>query len=408
MGSASSRARLRARPAASPLSSSSRAIASSRSACTIENGADRRRAIEHARQRGGRCLRITLSKPQHRQGDDHRPAVALVFVHLGQSVRHLRGRPASRGPAGCGSAAWPGALRVERRPPLGRPEGDERFLVPAGRQLEYAAKVMEREAGHRLDLGAKYRLAAREPPLALLGPPLARLAPPSVVYARPTTGSSPQPWRSANSTVWRARCTTSSYDREHARSALYARPVNSRYGRSIRRARATPCRGAVPRRPSKAHERGDAQVEQCQCTQLVAELELLRFRGLGGCEQPFRFRDGGREIAALAGKRGRSTPRKTSKRARRSGRYRGRPGCCQLETSLGLVQRTAGRARQRPPALSAQGRRRRRSRGRPREARARWHSGRRGRGRPSGRRASGGPCPRSAACAWRIASTTYP
>ena len=186
--------------------------------------------------------------------------------------------------------------------PLGGPEGGQRVGVTAARQLEQPADVVDRHRRRGLGFRSDGALGALDPGLGLLEPPLpdqrsseyhvgvagGRLVGPAVPFGQPDRlpAALRRPRRRPEISI----------------AAWCARPVNSRYGRPIRRASTTPCvqvplRLLEPGRP----ELGDAEADQRQRAQLLAQAGLRRVRSLGHGPQPPRLLRHRRDVAALPG-----------------------------------------------------------------------------------------------------------
>ena len=156
----------------------------------------------------------------------------------------------------------------------------------------------------------------------------------------PAAGSSVQPCRSASSIACLLRSAARANDRETSIAAWCARPVNSRYGRPIRRASATPCsrcrsRLLEPGRPVL----GDAEVDQRQRAQVLAQAGLRRVRGLGHGLQPPRLLGHRRQVAALAGQQQPDHPEQHLHLPAPAGRHRRRSPLRQRQVPLRLLQR---------------------------------------------------------------------
>ena len=118
----------------------------------------------------------------------------------------------------------------------------------------------------------------------------------------PAAGSSVQPCRRASSIACRRAPPPARRRPERSIAAWCARPMNSRYGRPIRRASATPCsrcRSASAKPPPQYL--GDAEVDQRQRAQLLAQAQAAPRPGPRLGPQPLRLFGRRRKVAALPG-----------------------------------------------------------------------------------------------------------
>ena len=223
---------------------------------------------------------------------------------------------------------------------LGLRNEAESFLVAAARQLEEPASVVQRQV--RLGLGVDVKCTLRPPE-------------PAVGVLEPSPGQHRTAEHRVRDTRGRVLGPAVAFGELHRLEVpLHRQLVRAIEGeeravgksghlevRAFDQVREIDAFVDVPFRiiESTAEELGDAEVDQRPRTEVVAELELQRIRGVGRRQQPFRFGFDGGLIALLPGER-EPHDGEEDLEARRLLGQRGRVAGCQCETSLHLVRRT--------------------------------------------------------------------
>jgi hypothetical protein len=208
------------------------------------------------------------------------PAVAVLVAECGQVLLGAlgldRGGPGSA-PEMTGSQDHQARFGEAPGQPVGGLEGGQRVRVPAARQLQHSAVRVDRQSHCGLGFGLRVRSARWIQGSASSGRPCQTSTPATFKLA------SRRPARRSSRAVRPARRlparSAARADDRKARSPPIGQPVNSRYGRPIRRASATPwsrCRSGLlePGHP----QLGAAEADQRQRAQLLAQAGPRRLR----------------------------------------------------------------------------------------------------------------------------------
>ena len=132
-------------------------------------------AVQDRREGGGRRVRVVLGEPQRRGGDTHLAVFAVLVAEAGEDLLGAFGlAEAHQGVQHKGPRRRDEQGRRGQAPgqPFGGTEGGQRVGVPATRQLELAAAMVDQQRHRRLGFRSEVALGALGPGLCFLGPAL--------------------------------------------------------------------------------------------------------------------------------------------------------------------------------------------------------------------------------------------